>query len=78
MACFAAIGHGADPWSTRFIDETSWRARTSGSSAAMRTNCVGTMFMYVTRSASTSARSASASKRSINTTVCPHASACNG
>ena len=23
MACFAGIGHGADPWSTRFIDETS-------------------------------------------------------
>ena len=23
IACFAGIGHGADPWSTRFIDDTS-------------------------------------------------------
>ena len=52
MACFAGIGTRR-----RSVEHALHRRhvvglRTSGSSAAIRTNCVGTMFMYVTRSAS--------------------------
>ncbi len=64
-------GHGAAAWIMQRSELTSYRERTGSGSASSRLNCVGTMWLLVTRCRSTRPSRASGSKRSISTTGWP-------
>jgi len=69
MACFAGIGHGADPWSTRFIDDRSREARPGASKSEVK--IVGAPGSSVMRSRSISSITASASNVATGYNVAP-------
>ena len=50
IICFFTLtGHGAAAWMTHRSDDTSYLARTAGSSFSSRMNMVGTTWVTVTR-----------------------------
>jgi hypothetical protein len=71
ICSFTWTGQGAAAWvATRWL-EKSWRVRSAVGSFSMRTNMVGTHWLWVTRSRSSSPRASSGSNRSMTTTVPP-------
>jgi hypothetical protein len=64
-------GQGAAACTIVRVELQSYFARTSGGSASMRWNCVGTMWLVVTRYFSIRRRHSSGVHFSINTTGCP-------
>ena len=65
------MGQGAAACTMQRHEETSWRARTSSGSASRRWNCVGTMWLVVTRYFSMSSSMPSGVHLSISTTGWP-------
>jgi len=63
-----SCGHGAAAWMTQRSEETPYLARTGSGSASRRRNCVGTMWLWVTRCRSIKASASSDSNLSISTT----------
>ena len=71
ICSLTGTGQGAAAWTTTSSDDRSYLARTSSGSLSMRTNIVGTSWLWVTWYCSTSCRYSSGSKRSMTTTVPP-------
>ena len=67
----ASTGQGAAACSTAASDDTSWASRCWSGSLSIRTNMVGTTWVWVTEKRSTAARNSAASKRSVTTAVHP-------
>jgi hypothetical protein len=73
MARFTSGGHGAAACVATWTLDVSYRARASSSSLSIRTNMVGTTCRWVMPKSWIAASAASASNRSIITTVPPTA-----
>src|SRR3954471_885620 len=71
ICAFTGTGHGAAAWMASCIDETSYCSRVSSGSFSIRTNIVGTHWLWVTWYRSIAAMAASASKRSMMIAVAP-------
>ncbi len=71
MRRFTSIGQGAAAWIATRCEERSYFRLTASGSLSMRTNMVGTHWLWVTRCSRISCKAHSASKCSITTAVPP-------
>src|SRR5207245_4238856 len=71
ICSLTGTGHGAAAWMHDCSDDTSYFLRTSPGSFSMRTNMVGTTWVWVTLCFSISRRYSSGSKCSMITDVPP-------